>query len=401
MQIPSDVRAVLDRLTAAGFDAVAVGGSVRDALLGKTPDDWDVATRATPDEMHAVLTDYHLIDTGIAHGTVTVLTDCRPIEITTYRAESGYRDHRHPDSVSFTDDLAEDLKRRDFTVNAMAYHPAHGLIDLFGGRDDLQKRIIRCVGDPETRFDEDALRIFRGVRFASALGFSIEPQTAAAIQKTAHLLRTVAAERLLTELNKWIVGQDAARTLTRYATVFTEGISALSGLNLHDAAVRTFDQLPPEAPIRLAALLSAVPDTEAAVSNMRLPNKHAADILAWCAHRNDAIPTDRVAVKRMLGTFSPDWCRRLWTWQGIRQDAADAAHTAIDIADRLINDGVCLTRAELAVDGRTVMTWGVAAGRAVGVVLDALLDAVLTDRCDNTAAALYQYYQDYIKKTDD
>ena len=392
MQIPSDVRAILERLTAAGFDAVAVGGSVRDALLGKAPDDWDVATKATPDEMHTVFADYRLVDTGFALGTVTVLTEHRPVEVTTYRAESGYRDHRHPDSVSFTDDLAEDLKRRDFTVNAMAYHPVHGLIDLFGGRDDLAAGIIRCVGDPATRFDEDALRIFRGVRFASTLGFAVEPQTAAAMRETAPLLRTVAVERLLVELTKWIVGRDAARTLQTHTAAFTEGIPALAGLDLDDKAVHTFDRLPPAAPIRLAALLSAVPDTEAAVSRMRLANKTAADILAWCAHRADPIPTDRVAVKRMLGAHSFDWCRQLWTWQGLLTDDPDAAARAIQTATQLLDEGACLTRADLAVSGRDVIAWGVPNGTAVGDVLDDLVVAVLADRCDNTTEALYQYW---------
>lgn len=392
MRIPSDVRVVLDRLMDAGFDAVVVGGCVRDTLLGKTPDDWDVATKATPDEMHAVFADMRTIDTGVQHGTVTVLTDHRPIEITTYRAESGYRDHRHPDRITFTEDLAEDLQRRDFTVNAMAYHPAHGLIDLFGGREDLARRVIRCVGDPQTRFDEDALRIFRGVRFASTLGFAVEPQTAAAMQQTAPLLRAVAAERLLAEEKKWIVGIDAARTLREHAAVFTEGIPAFAGLNMTHQAVRTFDRLPPEAPIRLAALISAVPDPAAAIAGMRLPKKTAADMAAWCTHRDDPLPATRLAVKRCLAASPFDWWKRLWTWQGILQHNMAAADQAIDMAEKLVASGACLTRADLAVSGRDVITWGVPAGDAVGVVIDDLLDAVLEERCDNTVEALQEYW---------
>ncbi len=392
MQIPSDVREVLDALTAAGFDAVVVGGCVRDTLLGKTPDDWDVATNATPDEMHTVFADRRTIDTGIEHGTVTVLTEQRPVEITTYRAESGYRDHRHPDNVTFTAHLAEDLCRRDFTVNAMAYHPAHGLIDLFGGREDMESKVIRCVGDPAIRFDEDALRIFRGVRFASALGFAVEPGTADAMKKTAPLLRSVAAERLLAEEKKWVVGRDAGRTLREHASVFLEGIPAFAGLDIASRAVQTFDRLPHEAPIRLAALLSAVPDTGTAIAGMRLPKKIATDMVAWCSHRDTAIPTTRLDIKRYLGAYSLDWCRRLWIWQGILQDAAPMAEQAVRTAEALIAEDVCLTRADLAVSGRDVIAWGVPAGDAVGRVIDDLLLAVLEERCDNTPEALYVYW---------
>lgn len=397
MQLPSDIQAILERLNRAGFEAVTVGGAVRDALLGKTPDDFDVATSATPEQMHAVFAGYRTIDTGIQHGTITVLVDHRPIEITTYRSEGEYRDHRHPDSVTFTDNLLDDLCRRDFTVNAMAYHPARGLVDAFGGREDLHNRIIRAVGDPDTRFGEDALRIFRGVRFACVLDFTVEPATAAAMRRTAPLLRNVAAERLLAELTKWITGSAVYRTLRDHREVFEQGIPAFDGLSADAEALRSLDQLPREMPIRLAALVSTLPDLETALSQLRLPKAMYADVAAWCAAKDDPIPDNRVAVKRALSTHTPAWCRALWHWQAVRR-GADASF-ALDTLDAVVQSGECVRRADLAVSGKDLLAWGVPQGNALGAVLDELLDAVLDDRCENTRQALYTYYHQH-KKAD-
>ena len=169
-EIPSKVETIIHTLEAAGFEAYAVGGCVRDALLGRTPNDWDITTSATPEQVKALF--HRTVDTGIAHGTVTVLLDKDGFEVTTYRVDGEYEDGRHPKEVTFTASLEEDLKRRDFTINAMAYNPKKGLVDLFGGQEDLEKKVIRCVGDPLERFTEDALRIMRAVRFSAQLGFS-------------------------------------------------------------------------------------------------------------------------------------------------------------------------------------------------------------------------------------
>ena len=397
MHLPSDIQTVLEKLNSAGFEAVAVGGAVRDALLGKTPDDWDVATSATPEQMHTVFAEYRMIDTGIQHGTVTVLIDHRPVEITTYRSEGEYRDHRHPDSVTFTDNLLDDLCRRDFTVNAMAYHPARELVDAFGGKEDLQRRVIRAVGDPDTRFSEDALRIFRGVRFAAVLDFAVEPATADAMCRTAPLLRNVAAERLLAELTKWIVSPSVYRTLIEHRAVFEQGIPAMDGLDVDAVELRVLPELPPRMPIRLAALVSTLPDAEKALAQLRLPKKTAVDVAAWCAAKDAPIPTTRVAVKRALSTHTPDWCRALWQWQAaLRGEDASFALAALDA---VMAAGDCVSRADLAVSGKDLMAWGVPRGDAVGDALERLLDAVLEDRCANTKDALYAYWNEH-KKTD-
>ena len=181
--LPPGVARALTMLENAGYEAFIVGGCVRDALMGIAPKDYDITTSALPSQTKTVFREYHVIETGIQHGTVTVMMDGIPLEITTYRTEGTYSDNRHPDSVSFTTSLREDVARRDFTMNAIAYSPARGLIDHFGGAEDIRRGIIRCVGDPATRFREDALRMMRGIRFASVLGFRIEEETAAAIHE--------------------------------------------------------------------------------------------------------------------------------------------------------------------------------------------------------------------------
>lgn len=203
LAIPNKVGKIIGILEQAGFEAYAVGGCVRDSLLGRTPDDWDITTSATPEQVKALF--YRTVDTGLAHGTVTVLMDKEGFEVTTYRVDGDYEDGRHPKEVTFTASLAEDLKRRDFTINAMAYNPRTGLVDLYEGIRDLQEKTIRCVGNARERFSEDALRILRAVRFSAQLGFSVEDKTKEALSQLAPNLKYVSAERIQTELLKLLV----------------------------------------------------------------------------------------------------------------------------------------------------------------------------------------------------
>ena len=219
MTLPEQVHTALDRLEAAGWEAFIVGGAVRDALRGCAAGDWDITTNAEPEQVERVFSGERLIETGLRHGTVTVLLDGLPLEITTYRVDGGYSDHRRPDSVTFTRSLRDDLLRRDFTMNALAYNPRTGLVDICGGAEDLARGVVRCVGEPERRFREDGLRILRALRFASVLGFTIEPETAAAIHRCAELLRYLAAERVLSELTKLLCGQNASAVLREFSDV--------------------------------------------------------------------------------------------------------------------------------------------------------------------------------------
>ena len=203
IQIPEKVNKIIKKLQEHGYDAYAVGGCVRDSLLGRTPADWDITTSAKPLEVKGLFK--RTIDTGLQHGTVTVMLNREGFEVTTYRIDGEYEDSRHPKEVIFTGKLEEDLRRRDFTINAMAYNDREGLVDVFGGAKDLKNQIIRCVGEPRERFTEDALRILRAVRFSAQLGFAIEEDTAKAAGELADTLRKISAERIHTELVKLLV----------------------------------------------------------------------------------------------------------------------------------------------------------------------------------------------------
>ena len=219
MNIPQGPDEILNRLTAAGFQAYAVGGCVRDSLLGTVPGDWDICTSALPEETEACFSDLRVVETGLKHGTVTVIFQGVPYEITTFRSDGNYLDHRRPQQVNFVRTLKEDLLRRDFTINAMAVGLDEEIQDPFGGRQDLTDGIIRCVGDPDTRFTEDALRILRGLRFASRLGFSIAPETAAAMERNKNLLSYVSGERIYKELTGILIGTYAQSVLEQYGGV--------------------------------------------------------------------------------------------------------------------------------------------------------------------------------------
>ena len=226
--IPPQVQALLRQLNAAGFSAYAVGGCVRDSLLGCAPQDWDICTSAAPEQTEACFAADRTILTGARYGTVTVVRGGVPYEITTFRAESGYADSRHPDRVDFLRELAPDLARRDFTVNAMAADAAGAVTDLFGGQDDLRRGVIRCVGDPAERFAEDALRMLRALRFAARLSFRIDGETAAAIHAARTRLRAVAPERLHKELSGILCGRQAAALLEEFSDVLFELIPELA-----------------------------------------------------------------------------------------------------------------------------------------------------------------------------
>lgn len=220
LQIPLKVKKILDVLETAGYEAYAVGGCVRDSLLGRTPDDWDITTQAAPEKVKELFA--RTVDTGLAHGTVTVLLSGEGFEVTTYRIDGEYEDGRHPKEVIFTASLKEDLKRRDFTINAMAYNPKTGIVDYFHGKEDLENKIIRCVGDPIERFTEDALRILRAVRFSAQLGFSIEEQTKKALRVIAPNLKLVSAERIQVELVKLLISPHPDFLRTAYQAGITK-----------------------------------------------------------------------------------------------------------------------------------------------------------------------------------
>lgn len=227
IKIPNDVKKVMDILKNAGCKAYVVGGCVRDSIMGREPNDWDVTTDATPAKIKELFSDFRTVDTGIQHGTVLIVSGKTPVETTTFRIDGEYTDNRHPSEVQFTSDIRDDLSRRDFTINAMAYNDEDGLIDPFGGKDDIASGIIRCVGDADKRFNEDALRIMRAVRFSSVLSFRIEEKTADAIIRNENLLSAIAVERISNELLKLLCGENVYYVLEKYRSVIAVFIPEL------------------------------------------------------------------------------------------------------------------------------------------------------------------------------
>ena len=267
LSFPSPVKTALRQLEQAGFSAYAVGGCVRDSLLGRSPQDWDIAASSSPEETRRVFSGCPVLDTGAKHGTLTVWVEGVPLEITTFRTESGYSDSRRPDKVAFSRSIEDDLSRRDFTINAMAAGLDGQIVDLFGGREDLKNGVIRCVGDPSARFSEDALRILRALRFSAELSFSLEPKTAAAALSLREKLGLISAERIWAELKKLLCGPSVLQVLLDFPEIFTQlipelgpavGFEQRTPYHLYDVyehTARTVAYIRPNPELRLAMLL--------------------------------------------------------------------------------------------------------------------------------------------------
>lgn len=390
--LPAAVTALLGRLRDGGFSAYAVGGCIRDSLLGRPVHDWDITTAARPEETKAVFSDLRTLDTGLRHGTVTVLCENEPYEITTYRIDGTYADGRHPDAVAFTDLLAEDLKRRDFTVNAMAYAPSDGLVDLFGGREDLQRRLMRAVGDPAERFTEDALRILRAVRFAAVLGFSVEEETFSAACALRDRLSMVSGERICQEMNKLLCADSPAQILRKGVPVIAAAWPLAT-----DSVRKNADcvsSLPARLPLRLAALFDGTEPSKLCAQLMRL--RQSRRVAAEAAAIADTAAALKEAaegrMRSLLGGTSLSVCRDACLLAAAKgtlspeEAAARAAQFETWAAQHL-----CCRREDLALSGRDLMTLGVPAGTAVGKWLDLLLAEVLEGRLPNTQEALAEY----------
>ena len=428
--LPPQVHIALTLLNQAGFEAFAVGGAVRDLLRGAPIHDWDLTTSALPEQTRAVFAGHRLIETGLKHGTVTVLMDGLPLEITTYRTEGAYSDHRRPDSVSFTRSLEEDLARRDFTVNAMAYHPNRGVIDPFDGQNDLKNRVIRCVGAPDRRFGEDALRMLRGLRFASRLGFSVEGETAAAIHRNKDLLTHVAAERICAELTGLLCGSCVEPVLREYHDVLSVPIPEIAPLagfrqynrhHCHDvwghtvAAVTAAPDLPE---LRWAALLH---DTgkparffrsedgvghfyghaeesgklaAAVTARLRMDNRRRDTIRFLAEQHHLFLDVSEKSVKRAVLRFGKERLNLL-LWL-LRADTLAHAPRCFDHLDdirrlkAMIDAAPEFTVKDLAVGGSQLRALGYQ-GPEIGSALDKLVHAVVFENLKNETSALLNY----------
>ena len=392
--------ALLDELHRAGFGAYAVGGCVRDSLLGLAPHDWDLCTAARPGQVMELFGEDRCIPTGLQHGTVTVKRDGKLYEITTFRTEGRYSDGRHPDSVAFVPDLREDLARRDFTINAMAYSAEEGLCDPFGGREDLARGVVRAVGEPLRRFGEDALRILRLYRFAARFGFAIDEATEAAAKQLASHLDCVSAERIEEELNKLLAAPQPGAYLEPEVLAFV--LPELPPEELAKAR-KQVDALPAgteQVSARWAALLLPLGETGARKALKRLKCSNAridgtAVLVRECGEKTpDALDKCDLCLqaKRLLGKYDLHTVRQLtalWTALAPEEKASFDALRAE--AKALTAQGGCCRISQLTVNGRDLMAAGAAPGPGLRRVLEALLEEVITGRLPNEKTELLAF----------
>ncbi|MDR2357276.1 MAG: HD domain-containing protein [Oscillospiraceae bacterium] len=430
--IPDDASAVIDALEKDGFEAYLVGGCVRDMLLGARPADWDVCTAATPDQVKLALDGYRVIETGVKHGTVTVISGGEHIEVTTFRTDGTYSDNRRPDSVTFVRDLNTDLARRDFTVNAIAYRPPGEIIDLFGGRRDLSSGIIRCVGVPETRFREDALRVMRALRFASAMGFTVDDATLRAALSCRELLKTVAAERVSEELGKLLTGKGAAEALAAGVRVVETVIPELSetvGFEQHNPyhdkdvwehTLAAVAGAPRDLVVRLALLLHDIAKPRCYTSlngvghfyghpaagaetarkilkRLKFSSETVKTVSELIYHHDNRVRADEKNIKRWLGRLGERMLRLLVAVQradtlGHSPYMRDGRLAELDAVSAMLDEMVarrpCVTLRDLAVNGDDLISAGVERGPAIGAALRSLLELVIDGELPNEKSAL-------------
>ncbi len=444
LKLPAYVEQAIARLEKSGYSAYVVGGAVRDNILGKTPKDYDLCTDATADQMTDIFAEFPLVKTGAGFGTVRVVMGQHMLDITTFRADGDYSDARHPDTVTFGNSLKEDLARRDFTINAIAYNPKEGYIDYFGGQADLQARVVRCVGDPKERFQQDALRILRAIRFAARLDFAIDAKTELAALDVRHSLRKLSAERVRDELSAFIVCKDAGVLLLRYRSIFFEIIpelAACDGFGQHNPnhnhdvlghIAETINRADNELALRLAALLHDIGKPQCFTleggrgrffGHMEVSAKMARDILARLRYPTKLIDTVCVLVenhdKPYQGTphSARQWLGRLGSknlFLLIKLRKADCLAHDPSYHNRLLRiagfkravtavlqRGDCYSLTKLAVNGNDVnRVLGISAGSETGAVLQYLLERVMVDQMCNNKKTLLAMAKDYADKND-
>ena len=433
IRLPEKAALLISQLESHGHEAFIVGGCVRDGLLGRAPNDWDICTSASPEEMKRCFSNFRVIETGLKHGTLTVLAEGEPFEITTYRIDGEYSDSRHPDQVLFTSDLREDLSRRDFTINAMAWHPQTGLVDPFGGARDLKRGSIRCVGKPEKRFREDALRIMRAVRFAGQLGFRVDAETDQALYQCCPLLDKIAAERTRMELDTLLCGAAAEKALRDYREIiahFIPEIRPMFGLdqkNRHhiytvwEHTLRAVSQIPDKPLLRLCAFFhdigkpgSMTVDEDGcghfyqheilseglagqAMKRLKYDNDTRETVLAVIRSHSVVFRPDSKQARRLLGKLGEERLRLL-----IELELADVKsqnplyreERVANIAafrekmEEVLAEEQCFSLRHLAINGKDLLYLGIPQGPEIGRILNVLLEQVVEEALPNEPDAL-------------
>ena len=430
MYLPESIVQCINALEKAGFAAYVVGGCVRDACLGLTPQDYDMCTSATPEQTEAVFSGKRLVLAGKKHGTIGVVTDSGVVEITTFRTEGSYKDNRHPDWVQFVTDVESDLARRDFTVNAMAYSPTRGYADPFGGREDLKKGILRAVGDPEKRFQEDSLRILRGVRFAVRFGLKVDPATEKAMFSQAHLMDNLARERVFEELCK-LLPLVTAEDLQRFAPILAAVIPELKpmigfdqrsphhGYDLYTHTAHVVAGVPGDLPLRWAALLhdiGKVPTftvdengrghflnhavvsaemADAILRRLKAPNalrEQATQLIE--KHMLWLLP-EKKQLRRQIGKLGSGTVYQLLSLQQADNSSKGTAKSEenekyiqiLDVLEEIRSEDGCLSLKDLTVNGNDLIKIGFT-GRSIGLMLNWLLDQVIEETLPNERSVL-------------
>lgn len=434
--IPNGAQNIIDTLEASGYEAYVVGGCVRDSLLGIVPHDWDICTSAVPSEIESCFEDRRIVETGLQHGTVTIIEDGVSYEVTTFRIDGKYSDSRHPDKVTYTKDIDSDLSRRDFTFNAMAYNERVGLIDPFGGAFDLIRGEISCVGNANDRFKEDALRVMRALRFASTYGFTISERTNEAIHINKKLLNNIAAERIREELCKIVMGKGVLGVLLNYsdiiATIIPE-IEPCIGFQQNNPyhQYTVYDHIAhavsnysgDDQSVKLALLLHDIGKplcytedekgghfyghgvychdvAEKVMERLRFDNRTSDEVLTLVLYHDAIIEPTTKAIKRWLNKIGPQrFCQLmdvrmadiLAHTKGTQASRVDKCNMVKAVLEQVIEEEQCFSISDLAINGHNIMDLGVPEGKRVGEILKKLLDAVIAEDIENEHTALVEY----------
>lgn len=436
ISIPHDVDLILQKLNNNGFEAYIVGGCVRDSLMNITPHDYDICTSASPDETEACFDGFKTLDVGKKHGTIGVVINGAVYEVTTFRIDGEYTDNRHPKEVIFTKRIIDDLSRRDFTINAMAYNEESGVLDYFGGRADIKNKLIRCVGKPAERFNEDALRILRGLRFVSRLGFDIEEETSNAIHRQKDLLQNIAAERIREELLGILTGEHAEKILLEYRDVIARIIPELEPcfdfeqrtphhyLDVYGHIANSVGNIKPDPLLRLTMLLHDIGKPQACVTDkngirhfkghpaisaamaeiilkrLRFPNSFISDCIKLIEYHDVRFKGSKAALKRVMRKIGEENTERLLKIQRAdilaqsdyrRDEKLSDYKTAEAHFSEIVKNNECYSLKQLKISGSDLIAMGITDGKKIGETLNDVLNKVINGELENNKSDIIKY----------
>jgi len=398
MIIPDYILNIINKIEESGYEAYIVGGCVRDYFLDKTPNDWDITTSALPEDILRIFAQLPTIPTGIRHGTVTVIADKMPVEITTYRIDGEYTDNRRPESVTFSQNITDDLSRRDFTVNAMAFNPGLGLVDPFDGQGDISRGLLKCVGAPQKRFTEDALRIMRALRFSATLGFKTDIETKRAIFACIPLLKNIAAERITAELVHLVTAKAPAPVLDEFTSVFAYilDFDATTKAAVWQKNICCISRCPINPAVRFAVLFDGLYDNFSSITTtlkkLKLDNQTQKTVTFLSNELYNELPDGEIPLKKLLARTSSDLL--ILTAQAqLAKFPGKALHLqkVISLIEKILYENQCISLKQLDINGNDLKKALGINGKNIGSTLNLLLDAVIEEKCQNTFDKLISY----------